>query len=215
MCAHARRQWLRLLLNPGQKALIGTSPKTSQTHPLQIARLDLARGGRIGVTFAPGKHDAGSMSGPWARDLGADLDAIVAWPAQTLVTLIEPHEFDLLSIPKLGEGARRRGLKWLHLPIRDVSTPSPAFEATWPGHSARLRDCLASGQSVVIHCRGGLGRAGMIAARLLVESGVGAEAAIERVRAVRPGAIETWAQEAWVRKGALIQATTQAKRGES
>ena len=52
-----------------------------------------------------------------------------------------------------------------------------------------------------VHCRGGLGRAGMISARLLVESGVEPNAAIERVRAARPGAIETPQQEEWVRSG--------------
>ena len=42
----------------------------------------------------------------------------------------------------------------------------------------------------------------MIAARLLVETGgVEPEIAIERVRAVRPGAIETGAQERWIRTG--------------
>jgi ADP-ribosyl-[dinitrogen reductase] hydrolase len=45
---------------------------------------------------------------------------------------------------------------------------------------------------------GGLGRSGMIAARLLVELGEEPRAAIQRVRAVRRGAIETAAQEAYV-----------------
>ena len=51
---------------------------------------------------------------------------------------------------------------------------------------------------IIVHCRGGLGRAGMISAHLLVESGIEPEAAIERVRAARPGAIETLRQEEWV-----------------
>jgi protein-tyrosine phosphatase len=55
-----------------------------------------------------------------------------------------------------------------------------------------------------MHCRGGLGRAGMISARLLVESGVEPTAAMERVRAARPGAIETPRQEEWVRTGLSI-----------
>ncbi len=176
--------------------------KTSQNDPLQIAPVEVAPGlGKIGVTFAPGKHDLGSTSGPWARDLATDLDAIVAWPAHALVTLIEPHEFDLLGIPSLGEEARRRGLEWLHLPIRDVSTPGRSFEAAWPAHRKTLRDWLAAGENVVVHCRGGLGRAGMIAARLLVETGVDPEDAMERVRAVRSGAIETHPQERWVKTG--------------
>ena len=67
---------------------------------------------------------------------------------------------------------------WLHLPIRDVSTPGPEFEAKWPEISRQLRSRLDAGENVVVHCRGGLGRAGMISARLLVESGVEPEAAI-------------------------------------
>lgn len=172
--------------------------RTSETHPLEIATIEaVPGGGRLGVTFAPGKRVDG-----WRRDLAKDLDAIVAWGAKTLVTLIEPHEFDLLSIPSLGEEARARGLDWLHLPIRDVSTPNRAFERAWPEVSSTLRRRLASGESVVVHCRGGLGRAGMIAARLLVESGQEPEEAMARVRAVRPGAIETFPQEKWVRTGA-------------
>ena len=176
--------------------------RTSQSHPLYIAPVEVASGlGRIGVTFAPGKTDPHAASGAWARDLAADLDAIVAWPAQTLVTLIEPHEFELLGIPTLGEEARRRGLDWRALPIRDVSVPGPAFEAVWPAQSAALRAKLAAGENVVVHCRGGLGRAGMIAARLLVESGIDPETAIARIRAARPGAIETRDQEHWVGTG--------------
>jgi hypothetical protein len=43
-----------------------------------------------------------------------------------------------------------------------------------------------------------LGRAGMIAARLLAELGIEPATAIRRVRAVRPGAIETRQQEKYV-----------------
>jgi protein-tyrosine phosphatase len=59
---------------------------------------------------------------------------------------------------------------------------------------------LRSGGNVLVHCRGGLGRAGMIAARLLVEEGVPPETAMTAVRAARPRAIETPAQERWVRR---------------
>jgi hypothetical protein len=54
------------------------------------------------------------------------------------------------------------------------------------------------------HCKGGLGRAGMMAARLLVELGVAPEQAIRDVRCARPGAIETPAQLALVRRTVAI-----------
>ena len=58
---------------------------------------------------------------------------------------------------------------------------------------------------MLVHCRGGLGRAGTIAARLLIELGIEPATAIERVRAVRPGAIETRAQEEYVLNIALAR----------
>jgi hypothetical protein len=173
--------------------------RTSQIHPLRIASITLGpESGRSGVTFAPGKHDSCAATGAWAHDLGADLDAILAWGARTP---IEPQEFGLLAIPRVGDEARRRGLDWLYLRIRDVSTPGRIFEAAWPGQSANLSTWLAVGESLVVHCRGGLGRAGMIAARLLADTGVDPDEAMARVRAVRPGAIETPAQANWVRTG--------------
>ena len=54
------------------------------------------------------------------------------------------------------------------------------------------------GESVVVHCRGGLGRTGLVAARLLVELGESPVSALVRVRAARPGAVETVEQEKYV-----------------
>ena len=186
--------------------------RTSETHPLEIADVDLGAGqGKIGVTFAPGKHD----SERWARDLQRDLDVVAAWKPRTVVTLIEPHEFECLKISALGDEIRRRGMDWLHLPIRDVSVPDAKFEAAWPAHSTTLRVQLAAGHNILIHCRGGLGRAGMIAARLLVETGVNPKAAMARVRVARPGAIETPAQEDWVRTGPRSGSDTLPGRKEA
>jgi len=64
---------------------------------------------------------------------------------------------------------RRRGLSWFHLPIVDVSTPDGEFEHGWKSVGEDLRSMLKNGADVLVHCRGGLGRAGTIAARLLVQ----------------------------------------------
>jgi hypothetical protein len=92
-----------------------------------------------------------------------------------------------------------RGLDWRHLAIPDFSVPGPAFERRWLAEGREVRARLASGGDVVVHCKGGLGRAGMIAARLLVEMGWEPREAIRAVRKVRPGAIETPSQLALVR----------------
>jgi ADP-ribosyl-[dinitrogen reductase] hydrolase len=61
-----------------------------------------------------------------------------------------------------------------------------------------LRSILRRKLDVLVHCRGGLGRARTIAARLLVELGMEPVNAIASVRAVRPGAIETREQEKFI-----------------
>lgn len=175
--------------------------RTSRTHPLQIAEVRAGPlHGRIGITFCPGKHDRAAATGAWARDLAADLDAIAAWGARLVVTLVEPAELVALRVPHLGAEVRGRGLDWRHLPIADYSVPTEAFETQWQTHGRDIRALLRDGADVVVHCKGGLGRAGMIAARLLVELGMDPDDAIRDVRRARRGAIETPAQLALVRR---------------
>ena len=179
--------------------------RTSKTHPLEIAAVRASpTHGRIGITFCPGKHDNAAMTGAWARDLSADLDVIAAWGARIVITLVEQHELEALRVSNLGSEVRSRGLEWRHLPIADYSVPTATFEIEWEAHGKEIRAMLRGGGDIVVHCKGGLGRAGMIAARLLVELGMAPEQAIKEVRNVRKGAIETSAQETLIRRALAI-----------
>ncbi|MBP1182182.1 protein-tyrosine phosphatase [Methylobacterium sp. PvR107] len=126
------------------------------------------------------------------------------WGASSVLTLLEAHEFDLLSVKGLPEAVRDAGLAWHYAPIPDVSVPGPAFDAAWRTIGPRILEQFHQGGSVVVHCRGGLGRAGIIAAKLMVMMGADPKQAIEQVRAARPGAIETPAQEAYVLQQGLL-----------
>jgi ADP-ribosyl-[dinitrogen reductase] hydrolase len=173
--------------------------RTSHSHPLNIASLRVTGdAGLVGITFCPGKQQQNAMSGTWMRDLSIDLDAVCAWNAAALVTLLEDHELGRLSVSNLGDEVRRRHIDWYHLPIRDVSTPNADFERAWQQVGPQLLARIRSGCNVLVHCKGGLGRAGTVAARLLVELGTEPAQAIRQVREVRPGAIETAAQERYV-----------------
>jgi hypothetical protein len=175
--------------------------RTSHTHPLQIAEVRASPShGRIGITFCPGKHDRFAHTGAWERDLGIDLDVIDAWGAKLVLTLVEPAELKALRVPHLGHEIRLRGIEWRHLPIADYSVPTEAFEQEWVTHGRDIRALLRNGEDVLVHCKGGLGRAGIIAARLLVELGMAPDEAIRAVRQARKGAIETPSQLALVRR---------------
>ena len=84
------------------------------------------------------------------------------------------------------------------LPIRDAGVPDASSEKAWLTTGNEARDILRRGGRVLLHCRAGLGRTGMIAARLLVEFGSMPENAIAAVRQARAGTIETHAQERYV-----------------
>lgn len=170
--------------------------QTSQSSPLCIAEVLFGeREGRLGLTICPGKKDEGRG---WDRDLEDDLRVIRNWGGSTVITLIEAHEFKLLQVPKLNETAARMGLRWIHLPIRDVDVPDQRFDLGWQTVGSEIHQRIDAGERILIHCRGGLGRSGLVAARILIERGCAPQDAVHRVRAVRPGAIETRAQEHYV-----------------
>lgn len=175
--------------------------RTSITHPLRIDSLPLANG-HLGITFCPGKKGDSVFGQAWDRDLDLDLDAIKNWNANAVLTLIEDHEFEMLDVLRLGKAVRSRNIEWLHFPITDLGVPTEAASQHWRKISPRIHAIIERGGRVVVHCRGGLGRAGTIAALILTERGMSADDAISSVRSVRPNAIETAGQETWIRQKA-------------
>lgn len=172
--------------------------RTSKSHPLQIDFVEHNSGGRIGMSLCPGRQDPEDFGDPWERDLDTDLIAIRDWGTSLLVTLVEEKELEFLQVSQIGLKAKALNMNWLHLPIVDFSIPSSDFESVWHIHSANLVNRIESGERIVLHCRGGLGRTGTFAAWLLVELGYEPDEAIKVIRKARPHTIETDEQEQYV-----------------
>jgi len=153
--------------------------------------------GLLGMTHCPGRRDPVTASGDWRGDLRADLQIVRKWGASTIVSLLEASEFELLGVPDF-EVQVTAAFRWLWLPIHDGGVPDAAFEARWHRDAPELQRRLAGGERLLIHCRAGLGRTGLATARLLIEAGLAPAEAIRTVRAARPGAIETRAQERYL-----------------
>jgi protein-tyrosine phosphatase/nicotinamidase-related amidase len=146
--------------------------------------------GRLGMTLCPGRRDRG-------RDLGVDLDVLVREGVTRMLSLLPDTELEWAGVSSMAAEAERRGLQLRQVPIPDQGTPGhdEALELTrW------ILDAVDRGESVVMHCMGGLGRTGTIAACALVARGQRADEAIEAVRRSRgPRAVETREQERFVR----------------
>ena len=132
-------------------------------------------------------------AGPLPAHAAQLADARVA----ALVSLVPLEEARMLGLDleALERACSERGIRWAHAPLVDFGVPDAAFERAWERLGAELRDLLDEARGVALHCRAGLGRSGTVAARLLIELGLDPAEASARVRAARPGAIETAAQE--------------------
>lgn len=168
---------------------------TSSTHPIRVNFIPPELHGfpgRLGLTFAPGKKDT-----KWDRDLDVDLAALQALGATHLLSLMDAWEYEHLQVPRLRERAADFGMAvtWHRIPDQGVPTDTAAFLTVL----VTLREALAQGSTVIVHCRGGLGRTGIAAACTLIVGGMTAAEALRSVRATRPGTVENDRQEAYLR----------------
>lgn len=196
------------MTDPGQPA---PSPADPPSHAgftdemrvdwLAADELAPALPGRLGLTFLPGKRGP-SWRYPghtYQRDAAADLRELLAQGVRRLVLLVEDSELERWSDPGIVELGQQIGVAVDRYPIPDGTAPSMEV-------MDRILASVRAGRGtadVAVACMGGVGRTGTVAACALVDAGLDARAAIERVRQVRhPYAVETSEQQELVEQHA-------------
>lgn len=178
-----------------------TDIRTSSSFPLRIDAVDANNsGGMIGMTICPGKCGDSQFGAAWNRDMATDIDAIRHWGATAVITALERDEMQSLGVEQLGTTIASAHLQWFHFLIADGAVPDERFDDAWAKAAPAILRELKSGNRVLIHCRGGLGRTGMLACLLLIELGRSPQDALRAVRDARPGTVETQEQEAFALK---------------
>ncbi|MFQ3615164.1 MAG: protein phosphatase [Cyanobacteriota bacterium] len=172
---------------------------TSESLPLMVDFLtaeQLQQPGQIGLMIAPGRCDEDAKA-IWQRDLQVDLRRLKEhYRINRLVCLLDEAERESLGISTLLPEAEALGIATENLPIEDDALPTSLDD--FSALVDRVLAAVAAGETVAIHCRGGGGRTGTLAAACLVKLGYGPEAAIATVQAVRSGALSVAAQREFV-----------------
>lgn len=113
-----------------------------------------------------------------------------------IVVLLERSEIQELYEGKLKSIYESFGFHVLQYPIPDHGIPKSI--KSFADFQAKLVE-LTDTNRVLVHCRAGLGRTGMVLAGLFIGLGNDAEKAIRMVRLKNPDAIETEEQEEFLK----------------
>eukprot|EP01139_Manchomonas_bermudensis_P014595 Amastigsp_a508661_17.p3 type:complete len:198 gc:universal Amastigsp_a508661_17:63-656(+) len=184
----------------------GATEPPSDNSPYKATKvfdvpLDEGKFGALHMSHAPGLQ---SKLTNWHRNLNEDLDRLQSVYGTTVVVSMLPKaEADLIAVEHEARAVTERGMRFVGFPIRNGETPSD--EDAFDAFIARLVDGIRRGDRVLVHCRAGFGRAGVVAACALLAVGKfpTADEAITFLRAKRKAkhtqVVETEEQEAFVR----------------
>ena len=149
------------------------------------------------------------VDGPWpgrlaiaARPRGEEWleDEIGKWRergVKTIVSLLTADEEQELRLANEATAAKAHGMSFMAFPIQDRKVPDS--ETSLRRILEQIDRELLVGKNVVVHCRQGIGRAGLVVACLLLLKGIDTETALNRLTTARGLPLpETQEQRRWI-----------------
>ena len=149
------------------------------------------------------------IKGPWPGDLaiiprprGGDwledeVRALKEEDFDVVVALLTEEEAEELGLTREAAFVRNHGLQFCNYPIPDLGVPDSRESARQ--FLERLHRDLLAGKKIAVHCRGSIGRSGLVASSILILSGIDPTVAFREVSAARGlSAPETAEQKDWV-----------------
>lgn len=149
------------------------------SHPFD--KLSLSTGGALIFTPCPGTKGI---------TLHDSLMQLKAAGADAVITLMPEDELVRNGVAELPNTCRNADLQWFHFPIEDDASPEDAFHHAWGSGSEQVFAILDRSGSVAIHCKGGSGRTGLMAAIVLCERGMRHDRVLAQVKSLRPNALK-------------------------
>jgi protein-tyrosine phosphatase len=154
--------------------------------------------GQVALSSCPGRPDLGGT-------VRGDIERLVTQGIGVVVSLVDDREMEFYGAYGLRAALREAGVRSIHFPLIDTQPPDDLFATRTL--CREILGWLGEGQHTLVHCIGGWGRSGTIAASLLTHQGYAAPQAIALVRQARnPRCVESRAQERFVYAYADAQA---------
>lgn len=147
-------------------------------HPFDI--LTLNNGAKLIFTPCPGTKEI-SVADSLKSFKEAGAQAVI-----TMMPMAELIENQADTIPSL---CTELGMGWHHLPVEDGCAPETPFAQAFATQKAILLGLIESGATMVIHCHGGSGRTGLMAAILMLELGYAPAQVKAQIQYIRPKAL--------------------------
>jgi len=149
------------------------------SHPFDTLFID--QGGCLIFTPCPGTKGV---------DLQTSIAQLKQAGANAIATLMPNDEMIRNEVEALPSVCEQHGLQWFHLPVEDDAAPADDFQRSWEKQKDQINSILDQNGTLVIHCRGGSGRTGLMAAIVLLERGISFDHAVTMVKGLRPKALK-------------------------
>ncbi len=150
-------------------------------------KIETIGSGFIAIMAYPGKE----------QDAASAINSLAQDGIRQVVSLLEPAEAAALGLEGEAQLVAAESMRFVSFPIPDMGLP--ASVSAFARLARDLYGQIDAGDNTLLHCRGGVGRSGLLAAAVLLHCGMDPQQAFERVTRMRGLKVpETPGQGAWL-----------------
>jgi len=131
------------------------------------------------------------------QDADSTIASIAGQGVKQVISLLEPAEASFLGLDSEAELVAAQSMNFVSFPIPDMGLPASLGDFTRLARD--LYRQVDAGLNTLVHCRGGVGRSGLLSAAVLLQHGLDPRQACEQITRIRGLRVpETPGQEAWL-----------------